>query len=355
MANFSLNGLNITPTEILSTMFEPHETICFRVFADRKDEIFCGGYKCESTLANVAGTLENLKQHNDRHRGIFYVVNHGGHEDSAITRINAQFVEMDDVSLEEQLARVEAFPLEPSLIIRTRKSLHVYWFVKNGEVERFRHIQKQLVKQFNGDSACVNESRVLRLPGFYHCKQEPIMVEVVKYNPELKYSQEQLSEFLPKITEDTPVNVRKSHDNRGNQKGLEVIAKCPFFLHCKKNAATLPEPLWYAMITNLAVFEGGVAQIHKLSSLYPNYSFEETQAKIDHFFKSGTKPMTCKLLAERGFQCPKMSDCKAKSPAGLAYFSLDMKYIRKRLASCKVTNVTIDDAETAELIVTFGI
>ena len=40
-----------------------------------------------------------------------------------ITRINAQFVEMDSGTFEEQQAKIDAFPLAPSMIIRTQKSL----------------------------------------------------------------------------------------------------------------------------------------------------------------------------------------------------------------------------------------
>ena len=96
---------------------------------------------------------------------LFNVVNFGGQDDDAITMINAQFVESDELSFEEQEKQIGEFPLPPSMIIKTRKSLHTYWFVKDAKVERFRIIQKQLVKQFHGDSNCVNESRVMRLPG----------------------------------------------------------------------------------------------------------------------------------------------------------------------------------------------
>ena len=60
-----------------------------------------------------------------------------------------------------------------------------------------------------------------------------------------------------------------------------------------------------AMITNLAVFEGGERAIHELSALYPDYKAAETQEKIQHFLQSGTKPITCKAIAEKGLFLPK--------------------------------------------------
>ena len=63
----------------------------------------------------------------------------------------------------------------------------------------FRRIQKGLAAHFSGDKTCVNESRVLRLPGFYHCKEEPVMVECIHFRPELRYTQEELAAHLPKV------------------------------------------------------------------------------------------------------------------------------------------------------------
>ncbi|MDR0943572.1 MAG: RepB family DNA primase, partial [Ruminococcus sp.] len=348
MSEYTLSGIDISPEEFLSAFFEPVEKVCFRVFSDRPGSPFAG-----LKLAKEQGAFDKIQpyliENNEQNRGIFFVINFGGHEDESIKRINAQFVEMDNTPLEEQLERVQSFALEPSLIVKTRKSLHCYWLMKKASVQKFRHIQKQLVAQFSGDPACVNESRVFRLPGFYHCKQEPIMVECVKFNPELRYTQEQLSELLPEIA-DEPVTVKNNEPipERGTQKGLVIAGKrCQFLQHCKKNAKTLSEPDWYAMITNLAVFEGGESAIHKLSKSYPNYSYEETQAKIEHFHKSGTKPMTCRKIAENGFICPRLHECKCKSPAGLAYFPLDIHELDKLLSGIKATKNVADNIKLA--------
>ncbi|MCL1881210.1 MAG: DNA primase [Oscillospiraceae bacterium] len=340
---FHLQGLGISASEFINVFYSPDDTkIYLRVLADKKGSAFSG--------TNINTTLkELLEQHNSDNRGIFLVINAGGHTDREIIRINAQFVEMDNVSLEEQLAKIKAFPLEPSLIVKTRKSLHCYWLMKKAAVGEFRHIQKQLVKHFDGDSACVNESRVMRIPSFYHCKEEPILVECIKYNPEIRYTQEQLSEHLPDVpreadsANDTPIS-----PSAGTQKGMiRVRCDCCFLQHCKWNAKTLPEPLWYAKITNLAVFEGGDDAIHLFSKPHPNYSFEQTQNKINRFRKSGTKPMTCAKIASLGFECLNLGKCKVKSPAGLAFIPMDMKVVRKLLTDCKNATTAYDNIEIA--------
>jgi len=103
------------------------------------------------------------------------------------------------------------------------------------------------------------------------------------------------------------------------------------------------------MITNLAVFEGGADAIHKLSKPYPKYSEKATQAKIDHFHKSGTKPMTCAKIAEKGFACPKLENgsCPARSPAALSFKPMELAELKKTLSSLKITRDPVTDIQTA--------
>ncbi len=336
MADYTLQGLGITPEEFLGTFFEPSDAVCLRVLSDRDDSAF-SGQRLEAASGRFAGMHKTLDSHNAQNRGIFFVVNYGGHKDEQIKRINAQFVEMDDIPLEEQLEKIKAFPLEPSMIVKTRRSLHCYWLMNDAETSRFRHIQRQLVAHFSGDGACINLSRVMRIPGFYHCKDEPVLVDCIKFNPEIRYTQNQLAEHLPEVPyEQEPGAVPVSVKNRGTQKGLISSGKrCDFLRFCQNHAKTLSEPDWYAMITNLALFEGGEDVIHKLSRPYPKYSFEQTQAKIDHFLSTGTNPMTCARIAEHGFKCPRLGECKCKAPAGMAFFPMSVKELEKALASVK--------------------
>lgn len=337
--------MKVTAMDVLGSLFNPTETVCFRVFEDRKDGIFHGA-KLECECGKYMGIEETLRQHNEKNRGIFFVVNYGGHDDAAITRINAQFFEMDKGTFEEQQAKIDAFPLSPSMVIKTRKSLHVYYFVEStATVERFRGIQQQLVKHFDGDPMCVNESRVMRLPGFNHCKAEPVMVECVSFHPERKYTQEQLSETLPELDE------RAVEKKSGTNKGLDIIMRsCDFLKHCRDDATSLSEHDWYAMITNLAPFAGGAALIHEMSAPYPGYSESATQKKINHFLESGTKPITCKTICEKGFQCQKFvaGDCQVKSPAAMCYKPLGTEALMEILEELPVTGEALKDLQTAK-------
>lgn len=169
--------------------------INIRIFSDKKGTGF-KGKNLSFNIKDFQSKSKILMAHNEANRGIFFVVNSGGNSDRKINKINAQFFECDTLSLEDQLENISKFPLEPSIIVQTKKSLHVYFLIKNGKVEKFRDIQKKLAKHFNGDGSCINESRVMRVPGFYHCKEEPVRVKCIKFNPNLFYTQEDLEREL---------------------------------------------------------------------------------------------------------------------------------------------------------------
>jgi len=342
-----VKALDIPLEEFLRPFFDAGETVCLRIFDDRKTGSFKGA-KLECEAGKIASMLDTLKKHNKQNRGVYFVVNYGGHEDADIARINAQFVECDELSIEEQTAQIDAFPIEPSLIVKTKKSLHVYWLMKNAKVEDFRRVQKRLIAKFHGDPACVNESRVLRLPGFYHCKEELVMVECIKFSPELRYTQAELEAALPEVPDEP---IAKPPALKGTRRGLALVGRrCLFIQHCKDNAQTLSEHDWYAMITNLAVFEGGDRAVHALSKAYPRYDRKETQDKINHFLESGTKPITCRTIAEKGFKCPRLKDggCGCKAPAALCYKPLAVEDLRMFLSELEVKKSAVDDMQTAQ-------
>ena len=343
-----MQALHVPLEEFLRPFFGPGEKICLRVFDDRKAGTFKGA-KLETDLAGLFGLMDTLKRHNGQNRGIYFVVNFGGHEDGEITRINAQFMECDELSLEEQWKQIMGFPLKPSLVVKTRKSLHTYWLIKDGRVDAFRRIQRRLAAKFHGDKACVNESRVLRLPGFYHCKEEPVMVECIHFHPELRYTQEELERYLPQVPDQAGVS--GAGCQRGTRQGLSlVLGRCAFLAHCREHAAVLSEHDWYAMITNLAVFEGGEEAVHKLSAPYPGYRAAETAEKIRHFLASGTKPMTCKAIAEKGFSCPKMADgsCTCKAPAALCYLPMALDELRAALKQAEAMASPVENMRAAK-------
>lgn len=191
-------ALDITPEEFLSALFSKDEMIFFRVFDDKKRG--GAGMNMECRGENASKIVPVLKGRNAEGAGVFFVVNGGGQTDKAVMAAGscrAQFVESDDKTIAEQLEQINSFPLEPSAVVRSKKSLHCYWFLNGGEIRHFRKIQLALVKKFGGDPKIVNESRVMRLPGFDHCKGDPFPVRLIHWRPDLRYTQRELAAQLP--------------------------------------------------------------------------------------------------------------------------------------------------------------
>jgi len=86
-----MDKLHILPEEFLSAFFQPHEMVCFQIIDDRKGSSFAG-----AKLAKNCGYYDKiegeLRRHNEQGRGVFFVVNLGGHTQEHITRIKGQFL-----------------------------------------------------------------------------------------------------------------------------------------------------------------------------------------------------------------------------------------------------------------------
>ncbi len=107
------------------------------------------------------------------------------------------------------------------------------------------------------------------------------------------------------------------HPNEKSPPSALKWQDCEFLMYCEDNARTLSEPLWYAMLSNLSRFgDEGRRLAHQLSQNYPDYSEAETDKKLTHA-ETASRPITCKSIANKGFKCPLLKQCKAKSPAAL--------------------------------------
>ena len=147
----------------------------------------------------------------------------------------------------------------------------------------------------------------------------PELVEIVHLEAK-RYPFEELVELL-----DWEREVKRAYEvsekgglTEGVRDGLKVVLESDFMRYCKEHAATISEPLWYAMITNLIGFRGGRDAIHELSKDYPRYSWNETERKIAHALRDAPGPHTVDYIEQHGFRC---SDCLkegVRSPAGLA-------------------------------------
>lgn len=132
------------------------------------------------TLDQHVDTLSKL---NADGAGIFVTVNQTdgtGRSKANITRVRTLFVDLDGAPLEPVLNS----PTKPHIVVESSPGrFHAYWRVSDCPVDACEPALKEMIGRFNGDPACSDRCRVLRLPGFVHRKREPFEVRVISTAP----------------------------------------------------------------------------------------------------------------------------------------------------------------------------
>ena len=202
------NNLNdkVSYKEFFSAFgYDEDDTIFLRYFSDIKENDWAKNE--DITKWNFDSIIPHAHDLNNNRNGVFFVVNGDSQLSNGVKTARAQFIDFDDFDFTEQINRLNNFTFEPSIIIKTRKSLHCYWLLDKYEsdIKRFTPIQKQLIQYFGSDKRITENNRVMRLYGFNHCKEEPILVKLIKFDPDLRYKQEDISAALPAVQEEKPL------------------------------------------------------------------------------------------------------------------------------------------------------
>jgi len=126
-------------------------------------------YAVKVIHADGLGYLESLS--NQGYSTYLYV--NGARLNKDVTNCPVLFYECDDITKDEQWAKVAEFTakgLEPSLVVDSGKSLHVYFVFDGLTVENFTQYQQRLIQWAKSDRAIHNLARQMRLAGFDHTK-----------------------------------------------------------------------------------------------------------------------------------------------------------------------------------------
>lgn len=123
---------------------------------------------------------------------------------------------------------------------------------------------------------------------------------------------------LVRISEALDLKPGGSSKPAGNATGIAPLPQgdlsasgCEFVNWCKDNPAAVPEPLWYALISNVARLPGGRSLCHEISRGHPKYDQGETDAKILQALDASA-PHTCSWIKTNGYDCRK--SCRMKAP-----------------------------------------
>lgn len=161
-------------------------------------------------------TLKRMTRLNSDGYGAYMVINtpnptighqkividgNGSITDADILTSTALFVELDrdetrPGSNYDLLADAE---LKPTLIVQSSlpHKLHAYWAVADlGDMTLWKRLQAQLIAKFGGDPTCKNPSRVMRIPGFWHTKNEPMQSRILLLDEQATYTVAEITELF---------------------------------------------------------------------------------------------------------------------------------------------------------------
>jgi len=170
------------------------DLVTFQTFSDREElKVKRPGRKDYDPNAKVGhGTLETradaalLENLNAKGAGVYVMVNVGdgnGRTAKNVVRVRALFIDTDGAPFPANL------PLTPHLIVQSSPGKwHLYWLVSGLELCDFATLQKALAKHYGTDLSIHDLPRVMRLPGFYHHKAEPVMVQLLEAHAHPPYN-----------------------------------------------------------------------------------------------------------------------------------------------------------------------
>ncbi len=200
----------------------------------------------------------------------------------------------------EALEFIAALPWSPSIVVDSGGGYHLYWLLREPWLFRDANERAEAAElslnfqktigmwgEFRGweFDLTADLSRVLRVPGTINGKKgRETAVWIANFNPDVRYNPSDFESYLLPSKASMPTRSRRvSNPKPGIALSIEpIITGCAWLRHCIDDAATLPEPEWFAMLTILAKLKDGKILAHLYSNPYSGYSMSETEWKFAH-------------------------------------------------------------------------
>ncbi|CAN1529244.1 RepB-like DNA primase domain containing protein [Methylophilaceae bacterium] len=155
----------------------------FQTFDDSPRKSMAKAKVLHGTLETHADELIHL---NNCGAGIFVMVNRGDgntkegkntcRTNKNVIAVRALFADADGTPIGPILKKC---PPPHILVESSPDKWHIYWLTNDTKLEEFKSRQQAIANALGTDPAVNDLSRVLRLPGFFHQKNEPFMSRLV--------------------------------------------------------------------------------------------------------------------------------------------------------------------------------
>ena len=309
------------------TMLPERKTLWFKVSEIEKTSLFAGKYGSKTnTFFGVELRKKALKNgFRGSEKDILCVTTLYADID---IKGNAHAQTSLPSNVDEAIDFLHGLKIKPSIIVNSGNGIHGYWLLDKPFIIETEDDRKHILSIFKCFGRYVNSeakkrnwkidsvydlARILRVPGtINHKLSTGAKCEVIESDGK----RHNIIDFMQFI---------HSHEGVASTSNIaqsveKVLKKCEFIKYCKDNSENLPEPLWHAMITNLAPLKNASNAIHEFSKSYPKYSFDETEKKIKRAIVEN-KPHTCEYIRENlSFDCGENCPVKAPIVYGLPSF-----------------------------------
>jgi hypothetical protein len=237
-------------------------------------------------------------------------------------------------TIEDAWKIIQAVPFKPTVVVYSGGGLQPHWLFREPmetTADKDRRTARRLSKGFqallsgaaarNGWSIdnTADLCRLLRLPGTFNRKQDtPILVRYEVIDDGQRYNPSDFEEFVElEADPELKAHVQGVAPDSPSAEFLHVPAGCPWMQHCKDDAARLPEPEWYRMLSIAGRCRDGSRIAHEMSQEHPKYSAAETDEKLRQA-AGAAGPATCAFIGNDLGQsrfCSRCRHCgKIKSP-----------------------------------------
>lgn len=214
-----MTDLNLATAYITSLTGSP-DTSCFWLLIDEHNK--------KNPPVVINDSLDNchqaLKFYNDSGYGVFIAINaiRSGCPRTLenVEYIRTQVVDIDDpLQMQDSYNRAIQSACPPHFAVQTSPGhIHLYWLVEPYTGNDFFKLQQQKLNQlYNGDTNVTDSTRVMRVPGFNHCKSTPHLVTCWGIHNGPRYTAQQMQNYL------TDVNVVEHSSRLRKELGNEML------------------------------------------------------------------------------------------------------------------------------------
>lgn len=196
-----MTDLNLATAYITSLTGSP-DTSCFWLLIDEHNK--------KNPPIVINDSLDNchqaLKFYNDSGYGVFIAINaiRSGCPRTLenVEYIRTRVVDIDDpLQMQDSYNRAIQSACPPHFAVQTSPGhIHLYWLVEPYTGNDFFKLQQQKLNQlYNGDTNVTDSTRVMRVPGFNHCKSTPHLVTCWEIHNGPRYTAQQMQDYLSAV------------------------------------------------------------------------------------------------------------------------------------------------------------